>query len=261
MNSPVLGLVDVTAGYGPIAAIRGVSITVGEGEVVALLGANGAGKTTTIRAITGLVRPRSGRVTLDGVDITGQPSAEIAGRGIAVVPEGRQVFGDLSVDENLLIGAYRVHDRTVVAERREAMLALFPLLRDRLRQRAGTLSGGEQQMLAVGRALMRGPRMLLLDEPSMGLAPLVVAHLYETLARIAADGVTALLVEQNAPMALRLASRGYVLANGVIVETGTAAELAASDAVAAAYLGRPPLTGRRPDHDAKARLGPPAPPR
>lgn len=240
MTPPVLTLGDVTAGYGPIAAIRGISLSVAEGEVVALLGANGAGKTTTLRAITGLVAPRSGRVILDGSDITGRPTAEIAGRGIAVVPEGRQVFADLTVDENLLIGAYRVRDRTVVAERRERIFGLFPVLRNRLRQRAGTLSGGEQQMLAVGRALMRGPRLLLLDEPSMGLAPLVVANLYETLARIAASGVTALLVEQNAAMALRLASRGYVLASGVIVETGTASELQASEAVLEAYLGRRP---------------------
>jgi branched-chain amino acid transport system ATP-binding protein len=237
VSAPVLVLDDVTAGYGPIAAIRSISLSVGEGEVVALLGANGAGKTTTIRVVTGLVRPRAGRVRLDGADITGRSPAEIAARGIAVVPEGRQVFADLSVDENLLVGAYCVRDRRVIAERRDATLALFPALRSRLRQRAGTLSGGEQQMLAVGRAFMRGPRVLLLDEPSMGLAPLVVAQLYEILARVTATGVTALLVEQNAAMALRLASRGYVLANGAVAEAGTAAELASSAAVADAYLG------------------------
>ncbi|MBI1737431.1 MAG: ABC transporter ATP-binding protein [Candidatus Rokubacteria bacterium] len=236
-SAVVLAIDQLTAGYGPIAAIRGVTLEVREAEVVTLLGANGAGKTTTIRAITGLVRPRSGTVRLDGQDITGRASADVAARGVAVVPEGRQVFADLTVDENLRIGAYRVRDRRVIAGRRDEMLALFPVLKDRLRQRAGTLSGGEQQMLAVGRALMRGPRLLLLDEPSMGLAPLVVAHLYETLAQVAAGGVTALLVEQNVAVALRLASRGYVLANGTIVEAGTAAELAASPTVADAYLG------------------------
>jgi branched-chain amino acid transport system ATP-binding protein len=237
VSAPVLAIDQLTAGYGPIAAIRGVTLDVREGEVVTLLGANGAGKTTTIRAITGLVRPRSGSVRFDGHDITGRASADVAARGVAVVPEGRQVFADLSVDENLRIGAYRVRDRRVIAARRDRMLALFPVLKDRLRQRAGTLSGGEQQMLAVGRALMRGPRLLLLDEPSMGLAPIVVAHLYDTLAQVAAGGVTALLVEQNVAVALRLASRGYVLANGAIVEAGTAAELAASPTVADAYLG------------------------
>jgi len=238
MSPPVLAMHDVTAGYGPIAAIRGVSLTVGEGEVVALLGANGAGKTTTIRAISGLIRVWSGRVQLDGVDITGRPTADIAGRGVAVVPEGRQVFADLSVDDNLRIGGYCVRDRQLVAQRRDTMLSLFPVLRHRLRQRAGTLSGGEQQMLAVGRALMRGPRLLLLDEPSMGLAPLVIAHLYDTLAQITATGVTALLVEQNATMALRLASRGYVIESGTVVQAATAPELAASAALTDAYLGR-----------------------
>ena len=238
MTPPVLALHDVTAGYGPIAAIRGVSLTVGEGEVVALLGANGAGKTTTIRAISGLIRVWSGSVQLDGGDITGRPTADISGRGVAVVPEGRQVFADLSVDDNLRIGAYRVRDRKLIEQRRETMLSLFPVLRQRLRQRAGTLSGGEQQMLAVGRALMRGPRLLLLDEPSMGLAPLVIAHLYDTLARITATGVTALLVEQNATMALRLASRGYVIESGTIVQAAPATELAASAALTDAYLGR-----------------------
>ena len=238
MSPPVLAMQDVTAGYGPIAAIRSVSLTVGEGEVVALLGANGAGKTTTIRAISGLIRVWSGSVQLDGGDITGRATADIAARGVAVVPEGRQVFADLSVDDNLRIGAYCVRDGALIEQRRQTMLSLFPVLRQRLHQRAGTLSGGEQQMLAVGRALMRGPRLLLLDEPSMGLAPLVIAHLYDTLAQITATGVTALLVEQNAKMALRLASRGYVIESGTIVQAAPASELSASAALTDAYLGR-----------------------
>jgi branched-chain amino acid transport system ATP-binding protein len=233
----LLALSDVTAGYGPIAAIRGLSLEVRDGEVVTLLGANGAGKTTTIRAITGLVRPTAGRVSLAGDDVTGRPPAEMAARGVAIVPEGRQVFAELTVDDNLRVGAYCVRDRRTVEQKREEMLGLFPVLKQRLRQRAGTLSGGEQQMLALGRALMRGPRLLLLDEPSMGLAPLVVSHVYETLARIAATGVTALLVEQNARMALRIASRGYVIANGAIVDQGSAAALSTSQAVTEAYLG------------------------
>jgi branched-chain amino acid transport system ATP-binding protein len=233
----LLALSGVTAGYGPIAAIRGLSLEVREGEVVTLLGANGAGKTTTIRAITGLVRPSGGRVSLAGDDVTGRPPAEMAARGVAVVPEGRQVFAELTVDDNLRVGAYCVRDRRTVEQRRKEMLGLFPVLEQRLRQRAGTLSGGEQQMLALGRALMRGPRLLLLDEPSMGLAPLVVSHVYETLAGIAATGVTTLLVEQNARMALRIASRGYVIANGVIVDEGSATALSASPAITEAYLG------------------------
>ncbi len=237
MSEPVLALAEVTAGYGPIPAIRSVSLEVLEREVVALLGANGAGKTTTIRAITGIVRPWSGTVRLAGEPIGGRPSAEIAARGVAVVPEGRQVFAELTVHENLSIGAYRIRDRRTIERTREEVLELFPVLRQRIGQRAGTLSGGEQQMLAVGRALMLRPRLLLLDEPSMGLAPRVVEQLYEVLGRIVRSGVTALLVEQNAPMALSLASRGYVLVSGSVVHAGSAAELASSSLVVDAYLG------------------------
>jgi branched-chain amino acid transport system ATP-binding protein len=242
VTAPVLALSDVTAGYGPIPAIRSVSLEVHEREVVALLGANGAGKTTTIRAITGIVRPWSGAVRLDGEPIQGRSSAEIAARGVAVVPEGRQVFAELTVDENLRIGAYRIRDRATIERTRDEVLELFPVLRQRLTQRAGTLSGGEQQMLAVGRALMLRPRLMLLDEPAMGLAPLIVEHVYEALARIVRSGVTALLVEQNAPMALTLATRAYVLVSGSIAHAASAEELARSSLVLDAYLG-----AHRPD--------------
>jgi branched-chain amino acid transport system ATP-binding protein len=237
VSTPVLALTDVTAGYGAIPAIRSVSLEVRESEVVALLGANGAGKTTTIRAITGIIRPWSGTVFFEGKPIGGQPAAEIATRGVAVVPEGRQVFAELTIDENLRIGAYRIRDRRTIERTREEVLDLFPILRQRLTQRAGTLSGGEQQMLAVGRALMLRPRLLLLDEPSMGLAPRIVEQLYEVLGRIVKTGVTALLVEQNAPMALTLASRGYVLMNGSVVHAASAEGLSHSSLIVDAYLG------------------------
>jgi len=238
VSAPLLSLREVTAGYGPIAAIRGISLEVRTGEVVALLGANGAGKTTTIKVIAGVIPLRSGTIELAGAMIGGRPSAEVAARGIAVVPEGRQVFADLTVDDNLRIGAYRIRDRRSIERTRQEVLEIFPLLRERLRQRAGTLSGGEQQMLAVGRALMSHPKLLLLDEPSMGLAPRIVEQLYVILRRIVGGGVTALLVEQTAPMALQLCSRGYIMTSGQIVHAGAAAELA-DRALAEAYLGGP----------------------
>jgi branched-chain amino acid transport system ATP-binding protein len=238
VNAPLLALREVVAGYGPIAAIREISLEVEAGEVVALLGANGAGKTTTIKAIAGVIPPWSGTVEFAGAMIGGRSSAEVAARGIAVVPEGRQVFADLTVDENLTIGAYRIRDRRAIERTRQEVLEIFPVLRQRLRQRAGTLSGGEQQMLAVGRALMRKPTLLLLDEPSMGLAPRIVEQLYAILGRIVGGGVTALLVEQNASMALKLCGRGYIMMSGQIVHSGAAAELA-DQALADAYLGGP----------------------
>jgi branched-chain amino acid transport system ATP-binding protein len=232
----LLALRDVTAGYGPIAAVRGISLEVRSGEVVALLGANGAGKTTTIKVIAGVIAPWSGAVQFRGESIGGCTSAEIAARGVAVVPEGRQVFADLSVDENLRIGAYRIRDRREIARTREAVLETFPRLRQRLRQPAGTLSGGEQQMLAVGRALMLQPQLMLLDEPSMGLAPRVAEQLYEILGGIVRGGVTALLVEQNAHRALEISTRGYIMVSGQIAYAGTADELARSS-LTEAYLG------------------------
>jgi len=223
--------------YGRTAAVRGISITVPNGQVVCLIGANGAGKTTTMRAISGLVRPRAGHIRFDGRDITGQPAHRIAAAGLRQVPEGRQCFAELTVAENLALGAYLVADRAEIARRQQSVLARFPRLRERLTQLAGSMSGGEQQMLAIGRALMGGPRLLLLDEPSMGLAPLFVEEIFAIVAALKADGTTILLVEQNASAALEIADHAYVLENGRIVLSGPAAEVASNPAVAAAYLG------------------------
>ncbi len=223
--------------YGRTTALHGVSITVGEGQVVCLIGANGAGKTTAMRAISGLVRPRAGRVRFAGQDITGQAAHRIAAVGLRQVPEGRQCFAELTVMENLALGAYLVPGRGEVARRQDAVLARFPRLRERLHQLAGSMSGGEQQMLAIGRALMGAPRLLLLDEPSMGLAPLFVEEIFAIIAALKAEGTTILLVEQNASAALDVADHAYVLETGRIVLSGPAAEVASNPAVAAAYLG------------------------
>ena len=223
--------------YGRTVALHGVSMAVGEGQVVCLIGANGAGKTTAMRAISGLVRPRAGRVRFAGQDITGQAAHRIAAAGLRQVPEGRQCFAELTVAENLALGAYLVRSRGEVARRQDGVLARFPRLRERLHQLAGSMSGGEQQMLAIGRALMGAPRLLLLDEPSMGLAPLFVEEIFAIIAALKAEGTTILLVEQNASAALDVADHAYVLETGRIVLSGPAAEVAADPAVAAAYLG------------------------
>jgi branched-chain amino acid transport system ATP-binding protein len=223
--------------YGRTTALHGVSITVGEGQVVCLIGANGAGKTTAMRAISGLVRPRAGRVRFAGRDITGQAAHRIAAAGLRQVPEGRQCFAELTVAENLALGAYLAPGRGEVARRQDGVLARFPRLRERLHQLAGSMSGGEQQMLAMGRALMGAPRLLLLDEPSMGLAPLFVEEIFAIIAALKAEGTTILLVEQNASAALDVADHAYVLETGRIVLSGAAAEVASNPAVAAAYLG------------------------
>ena len=223
--------------YGRTVALHGVSMAVGEGQVVCLIGANGAGKTTAMRAISGLVRPRAGRVRFAGQDITGQAAHRIAAAGLRQVPEGRQCFAELTVAENLALGAYLVPSRGEVARRQDGVLARFPRLRERLHQLAGSMSGGEQQMLAIGRALMGAPRLLLLDEPSMGLAPLFVEEIFAIIAALKAEGTTILLVEQNASAALDVADHAYVLETGRIVLSGPAAEVAADPAVAAAYLG------------------------
>ena len=223
--------------YGRTAALHGVSMIVEEGQVVCLIGANGAGKTTAMRAISGLVRPRAGRVRFAGADITGQAAHRIAAAGLRQVPEGRQCFAELTVAENLVLGAYLVPGRGEVARRRDGVLARFPRLRERLHQLAGSMSGGEQQMLAIGRALMGAPRLLLLDEPSMGLAPLFVEEIFAIIAALKAEGTTILLVEQNASAALDVADHAYVLETGRIVLSGSAAEVASNPAVAAAYLG------------------------
>ncbi len=223
--------------YGRTSAVRGISINVGDGQAVCLIGANGAGKTTTMRAISGLVRPRAGRIRFAGRDITGQPAHRIAAAGLRQVPEGRQCFAELTVAENLALGAYLTPARNEVARRQESVLARFPRLRERLGQLAGSMSGGEQQMLAIGRALMGAPRLLLLDEPSMGLAPLFVEEIFAIIAALKADGTTILLVEQNASAALDVADHAYVLENGRIVLSGPAADVANDPGVAAAYLG------------------------
>lgn len=226
----------LTAGYGAITAIKGIDLDVAEGEIVTLIGANGAGKSTTLRAISGVIPVRSGRVVFAGQELSRLPAHRIVALGLSHVPEGRGVFQRLTVMENLQMGAYLRSDREV-QEDFERIFALFPRLRERSSQVAGTLSGGEQQMLAMGRALMARPRLLLLDEPSMGLSPILVDTIFETIGGIKARGTTILLVEQNALMALEVADRAYVLESGVIALAGTGAELAANDRVRKAYLG------------------------
>ncbi|MCU1490285.1 MAG: amino acid/amide transporter ATP-binding protein 2, family [Acidimicrobiaceae bacterium] len=233
--SPLLELVDLEVRYGAIPALRGMDLEVGEGEIVTLLGANGAGKTTTLRTISGLHHPSRGVVRFAGRDIESLPAHQVVALGIGHVPEGRRIFPQMSVTENLEMGAYRRKGQ--VKADMERVFGLFPVLGERRRQDGGTLSGGEQQMLAIGRALMSHPSLLLLDEPSMGLAPLVVKAIFQIIRQIREDGTTILLVEQNATQALQLADRGYVLENGEIVMSDSAATLLHDDRIRAAYLG------------------------
>jgi len=223
--------------YGGIHALQGISLSVPEGKVVTLLGANGAGKTTTLRSITGLVRPREGAIRLNGVSLLGKRPYEIVRMGVSMAPEGRRIFPDLTVLENLLLGAYARTDTAGISRDLEFVFSLFPRLKERQNQRGGTLSGGEQQMLAVARALMAGPKLLLLDEPSLGLAPVLITEVYRAFQRLRDEGRTILLVEQNARAALSLADYGYVLETGRIVAHGPTAELRESDLVRKAYLG------------------------
>ena len=234
--SALLRLDGVEAGYGDLTAIAGVSLEVRPGEAVALIGSNGAGKTTTLRTISGLLPVRAGRIEFEGARLDGLGSAQIVARGIAHVPEGRQLFPSLTVRDNLELGACAA-DRARRGEALELVFTLFPRLRERERQLAGTLSGGEQQMCAIGRGLMARPRLLLLDEPSLGLAPVTVKLIFETLQRVNDTGTTIMLVEQNVPRALQLSHRGYVLENGRLVLDGTRASLLASPHVKQAYLG------------------------
>jgi branched-chain amino acid transport system ATP-binding protein len=234
---PLLELENVHSYYGNIHALKGVSITVDEAEIVTLIGANGAGKTTTLRTISGIMHPRSGSVRLAGEDLKEYRANEIVQKGIVHVPEGRRVFGRMTVSENLEMGAYTCADTKEVKRRMERVLELFPRLRERRGQSAGTLSGGEQQMLATGRALMGNPKILLMDEPSMGLAPVLVDSIFATVEELNRAGTTILLVEQNARMALQIADRGYVLQTGEIVLSGSAEELRTSEMVQRAYLG------------------------
>ena len=233
----MLVLQTVHSAYGNIRALRGISLNVERGEVVTLIGSNGAGKTTTLRTIMGLLVPRAGQITLEGQRIDGLATDRIVRLGLAQAPEGRRIFARMSVLENLEMGAFTRRDREHIAADLEHVLRLFPRLQERLRQRAGTLSGGEQQMLAMGRALMARPKVLLLDEPSMGLAPLLVETIFGIIRTINAEGTTILLVEQNARMALQVADRGYVLQSGEIVLHDAASALLRSDVVRKSYLG------------------------
>ncbi len=234
---PLLRLERVEASYGPIAALRGLDLEVRSGELVCLIGANGAGKSSTLRAVSGLLPVSRGRIVFDGREIHRLEAAEILAAGIAHCPEGRRVFPHLTVRENLELGAYVRRDRRAVAEDLERVCAHFPVLAERRRQMAGTLSGGEQQMLAIGRALMARPRLILFDEPSLGLAPTMVETTFAIIADIRRRGTTVLMVEQNAYLALRMADRGYVMETGRIVLEGPAGELLANDHVRRAYLG------------------------
>ncbi len=238
MSEPILDIRNVHTYYGHVHALKGISLTVAAGEIVALIGANGAGKSTTLRTVSGLIRPREGEIYISGKNIVGMPAHEIVYLGVSHAPEGRKIFSTLTVNENLNMGAYSLGgDRARIEEHRERVFKLFPRLQERRNQLAGTLSGGEQQMLAIGRALMSDPKLLLLDEPSLGLAPLLVRAIFDTIREINASGVTILLVEQNARAALKLAHKGYVLETGNIVLSGPARDLLADPRVRKAYLG------------------------
>jgi branched-chain amino acid transport system ATP-binding protein len=233
----LLELSKLEVAYGGIQAVKGIDLHVAEGELVCLIGANGAGKTTTLKGITGLQPVKAGTVRYAGEYTTGRPAFELVRRGLAMVPEGRGVFGALTIEENLAMGAYVRRDTAGIHADVERVFDLFPRLKERRRQTAGTLSGGEQQMLAMGRALMSRPKMLLLDEPSMGLAPLMVQKVFETVLKVSAEGVTILLIEQNAKLALEVSNRGYVMESGEISIAGDAKKLLHDPAVRAAYLG------------------------
>ena len=229
---------DLHVSYGGIRALKGVSLTVEEGQIVTLIGANGAGKSTTLRAISGLQKPQSGSILYGGEELTGLPAKEIVRRGIIHVPEGRRVFPDMTVAENLKIGAFLRRDSAGIASDMDYVYTLFPRLKERSWQLAGTLSGGEQQMLAVGRALMSRPKVLMMDEPSLGLAPLIVRDIFSIIRRVNDDGITVLLIEQNANAALRIANYGYVLETGTISLTGTGEALLRDESIREAYLGK-----------------------
>ena len=234
----LLEVKDQVVSYGGIEALKGISFSVDEGQIVTLIGANGAGKSTTLRAITGIVPVKSGTILYNGEDITGMDTQKVVERGIALVPEGRRVFANLTVLENLKIGAYLRKDTAQIQKDIEYIYKLFPRLEERSWQLAGTLSGGEQQMLAVGRAMMTRPRLIMMDEPSLGLAPLVVKDIFGIISRLSADGITILLIEQNANAALHAAHYGYVLETGMMTLSGTGEELLSSKSIQEAYLGR-----------------------
>lgn len=228
---------NLSVSYKKINAVRNISFEIGDGEMVSLIGSNGAGKTSTMRAISGLVQAKSGSVILDGEEMTGKSPSQIVSAGIVHVPEGRQVFSRLTVAENLELGGYLTRDKQKVRERMEYVFDLFPVLRERLRQKAGSLSGGEQQMLAIGRGLVTGPKVLLLDEPSLGLAPIIVERVFEVIRQLQEGGMTILLVEQNAVDAMAISGRTYIMESGSIVLDGPSAEIAENDEVKRIYLG------------------------
>jgi branched-chain amino acid transport system ATP-binding protein len=234
---PLLEIENMHSYYGHIHALRGISLTVEEGEVVTLIGSNGAGKTTTLRSIHGILPPREGRIVFAGEEIQGTPAHELIGKGIAQSPEGRRIFFRMTVLENLEMGAYHRDDTSEIRQDMDRVFDLFPRLKERTKQEAGTMSGGEQQMLAIGRALMSSPKLLLLDEPSMGLAPVLVERIFQTIREINQQGTTILLVEQNANVALEIATRGYVLETGKIVNSAPAEKLREDPKVREAYLG------------------------
>lgn len=235
--SPLLELREIDVAYGGIRAVQGLSLEVHQGELVALIGANGAGKSTTLRAVCGLVPHAAGDIIYDGASIAGAPSYRLVRQGLVMVPEGRGIFGQLTIEENLAMGAYSRRDAEHIRRDTEYVLELFPRLSERLKQSAGTLSGGEQQMLAMGRAIISRPRLLLLDEPSMGLAPLMVERIFEVIRSIAKEGVTILLIEQNAKLALEVSNRAYVMESGRMILDGPSRELLGDPKVRASYLG------------------------
>lgn len=237
MADTILTVKDLVVNYGAIRALKGINFDVGKGEIISLIGSNGAGKTTTLHSISNLIKKQSGSVVFDGADITSLPAAQIVRRGLVQVPEGRRIFANLSVKDNLEMGAYTRKDKVKTKQDMEHVFELFPRMKERLRQLAGTLSGGEQQMLAMGRGLMADPKLLLLDEPSMGLAPILVDEIFDIIKKINEDGTTILLVEQNAYKAMSIASRVYILETGMIASSGDAKDMIKDPAVKEAYLG------------------------
>ena len=233
----LLKIVDLKLNYGPITALKGVDLTVPEGQIVAILGANGAGKTSLLKTVSGLLKPASGEIIYDGVNIAGKPAHKVAKQGIMQSPEGRFVLVGLTVEENLLVGGYNIKDKAELARNFERVYSLFPRLKERAKQQSSTLSGGEQQMLAIGRALMGSPKLLILDEPSLGLAPLLIKDIFKTLLKIKEEGTTILIVEQNALATLKIADYAYVLELGKISMEGRASELLHDERLIAAYLG------------------------
>ena len=238
MSENILQIKNLVVSYGGIEAVKGISFDVPKGDIVTLIGANGAGKSTTLKTIAGIVKPKSASIVFEGEEIAGKTPDYIVSKGITLVPEGRRVFPNLTVSENLKIGAYLRRDKQAVQKDAEHVYELFPRLKERSWQLAGTLSGGEQQMLAVGRALMSRPRLIMMDEPSLGLAPLVVKGIFDIIETVNADGITVLLNEQNANMALKVADKGYVLETGSITMEGTGAELLENEEIKEAYLGK-----------------------